>query len=103
MLPPACCNKSVIACGAGWPSLLQAGCAAQETSARTWNKNGHSTPQNVHSKVSCADAPGLKQAGPPCHSRMYEMHRPSIGCTAFFYFNYIKLYGRMAVGMKSEV
>ena len=35
---------------AGWPSLLQAGCAAQETSARTLNKNGRSTPQNVNSK-----------------------------------------------------
>ena len=29
---------------AGWPSLLQAGCVAQETPSRTLNKNERSTP-----------------------------------------------------------
>ena len=35
---------------AGWPSLLQAGCVAQETSERTFNKFERSTSRHVNSK-----------------------------------------------------
>ena len=49
---------------AGWPSLLQAGCVAQEASARPLIREERSTPQNVTPNFLGPSAPGLKAGWP---------------------------------------
>ena len=53
----------------GWPSLLQAGCVAQETSSQSPINKHPQSPLNVGLRFLRPAAPGLKQAGPPCQQR----------------------------------
>ena len=47
---------------AGWPSLLQAGCVAQETSSQSPINKHPQSPLNVGLRFLRPAAPGLKQA-----------------------------------------